>query len=59
MTDRPRKGFSYFVSDEQLKEYSSWPMERRLQWLLMGNKLRKMLPEKTIEIQELFRQGKI
>jgi hypothetical protein len=59
MTQRRRKGFSYFVSDEQLKEYGSWPMERRLQWLLMGNRLRKMLPERTIEIQELFRQGKI
>jgi hypothetical protein len=57
--EEKRKGFSYHVSDEQLKEYSSWPMERRLQWLLMGNKLRKMLPRKTIEIQELFRQGKI
>jgi len=54
-----KKGFSYFVNDEQLKEYSSWPMERRLQWLLMGNKLRKLLPKKTIEIQDLFRQGKL
>jgi hypothetical protein len=59
MRERQRKGFRYCVSKEQIKEYSSWPMERRLQWLLMGNKLRKMLPKKTIEIQELFRQGKI
>ena len=57
--EEKKKGFSYYVTDEQIKEYSSWPVERRLQWLLMGNKLRKSLPKKTIEIQELFRQGKI
>ena len=59
MREERRKGFRYYVGKEQIREYSSWPMERRLQWLLMGNKLRKMLPKKTIEIQELFRQGKI
>ena len=57
--DTERKGFHYHVSKEQIDEYRSWPMERRLQWLLMGNKLRKLLPKKTIEIQDLFRQGKI
>ncbi len=57
--DTLKKGFHYHVSREQIKEYSSWPMERRLEWLLMGNRLRKFLPKKTIEIQELFRQGKI
>jgi len=57
--EEKKKGLSYYVSDEQIQEYSSWPMERRLQWLLMGNKLRKSLPKKTVEIQELFRQGKI
>jgi hypothetical protein len=59
MMEEKRKGYSYYVSDEQLKEYGSWTVERRLKWLLMGNKLRKMLPKRTIEIQELFRQGKI
>jgi hypothetical protein len=54
-----KKGFSYYVGDEQMDEYRSWPVERRLQWLLLGNKLRKSLPKKTIEIQEAFRQGKI
>ena len=54
-----KKGFSYYVNDEQMDEYRSWPIERRLQWLLLGNKLRKSLPKKTIEIQEAFRQGKI
>jgi hypothetical protein len=34
-------------------------MERRLKWLYFGNKLRKSLSPKIIEIQEAFRQGKI
>lgn len=50
-------GFSYTVSWEQIEEYRTWPYERRLQWLLMGNQLRKLLPRKTIEIQEAFRKG--
>lgn len=54
-----KKGFSYFLSKEQLEEYSRWSIERRLKWLLIANKMRKYLPKKTIEIQEAFRQGKI
>jgi hypothetical protein len=54
-----KKGFSYYVSKEQIEEYRKWPMERRLKWLYFGNKLRKSLPPKIIEIQEAFRQGKI
>jgi hypothetical protein len=57
--EEKRKGFSYHVSQEQIDEYRSWPMERRLKWLYFGNKLRKSLPRKIIEIQEAFRQGKI
>ena len=59
MREEQRKGFTYHVGKQQITEYSSWPIERRLQWLLMGNKLRKMLPKKAVEIQEGFRQGKI
>lgn len=54
-----RKGFSYTVSIEQLEDYRKWPIERRLKWLFYANKMRKALPKKTIEIQELFREGKI
>jgi hypothetical protein len=54
-----KKGFSYYVSKEQIEEYRKWPMERRLKWLYFGNKLRKSLPPRIIEIQEAFRQGKI
>jgi hypothetical protein len=52
-----RLGFSYSVSRAQLEEYRTWPYERRLKWLLMGNLLRKSLPGKTIELQEAFRKG--
>lgn len=53
------KGFSYTVSKEQLDDYRKWPVERRLKWLYLANKMRKSLPRKTVEIQELFRSGKI
>ena len=50
-------GFSYTVPWEQIEEYRTWPYERRLQWLMMGNLLRKSLPRKTIELQDAFRRG--
>lgn len=54
-----KKGFSYFLSKEQIDEYRSWSIERRLKWLLIANKMRKYLPKKTIEIQDAFRKGEI
>lgn len=54
-----RKGFTYFVSREQIEEYRRWPLERRIQWLFMANKMRRSLPPKTIELQGAFREGKI
>ena len=53
------KGFTYTVSREQINEYRTWSVDRRLKWLFQANKMRKLLPKKTIEIQEAFRQGKI
>ena len=58
MNDKAR-GFKYHVDRAQIEGYRKWPLTRRLDWLLEGNKLRKILPVKTIEIQEAFRQGKI
>jgi len=54
-----KKGFSYNLTKEQMDEYLSWPIERRLKWLFIANKMRRHLPKKTIEIQEAFREGKI
>jgi len=58
MTEQ-KKGFTYTVSREQIDEYRTWPLDRRLKWLFQANKMRNLLPKKTIEIQEAFRQGKI
>ncbi|MDD5224875.1 MAG: hypothetical protein PHE84_12895 [bacterium] len=54
-----KKGFAYTVTPELLAEYRNWPVERRLRWLWEANRLRRLLPRKTIEIQEAFRQGKL
>jgi hypothetical protein len=59
MMAEQKKGFTYTVSQEQIIEYSTWPLDRRLKWLFCANKMRRLLPRKTIEIQEAFRQGKI
>jgi hypothetical protein len=59
MKKRQGKGFSYTVSREQIDEYCKWSIGRRLQWIFQGNRIRKLLPKKTIEIQEAFREGKI
>jgi hypothetical protein len=58
MTEQ-RKGYTYIVSREQIDEYGTWSLDRRLKWLCQANKMRNLLPKKTIEIQEAFRQGKI
>jgi hypothetical protein len=59
MKEVQNKGFTYIVSKEQIDEYTTWSVDRRLKWLFQANKMRKLLPKKTIEIQEAFRQGKI
>ena len=59
MKEKDRKGFSYYVSQEQIDEYRQWPAERRLQWLFLANKMRQFLPQRIIELQEAFREGKI
>ena len=59
MNDKLRGGFSYTVDREQIEEYRTWSIDRRMKWLLLANKMRKSLPQKTIELQEAFRQAKI
>jgi hypothetical protein len=59
MTTKEKKGFTYTVSREQIHEYMKWPIDRRLKWLFQANQMRKLLPQKIIEIQEAFRQGNI
>jgi len=45
-----KKGFSYNLTKEQIDEYLSWPIERRLKWLFIASKMRRYLFKKTIEI---------
>ncbi len=52
-------GFRYYLSPHQLEEYRKWPLERRLAWLLAGNRLRRNLPKKVLEIQDAFRRGEM
>ncbi len=59
MMEKDRKGFSYYVSQEQIEEYRSWPIERRLQWLFLANKMRRSLPQRIIDLHEAFRDGRI
>ena len=56
MNRKKRKGFYYSVSKVQIKNYRKWSVERRLEWLYLGNLMRKSLPKKIVEIQESFRK---
>ena len=56
---KKRKGFGYVLTYDQIETYLTWPIERRLQWLFVANKMRMSLPQKTRAIQEAFRQARI
>ncbi len=53
-----KKGFDYYLSQEVIDDYRKTPLDLRLQWLYMGNQLRMGYDQKTIEIQDRFREGK-
>jgi hypothetical protein len=59
MKIKGKGGFSYWVDSRHMELYRKWPLEMRLQWLLLGNKLRKCLPERTKKLHDAFRKGKI
>lgn len=54
-----KRGFSYYISLEKIKEYQTVPIEKRLMWLYQGNLLRMKYPRDIIELQDKFRQGEI
>lgn len=54
-----KKGFDYYLEKEVLDSYGRKPLELRLRWLFMGNKLRKHYSKESIKIQEKFRKGEI
>jgi hypothetical protein len=59
MSEQEPKGYSYHVTDEQLREYATWSTERRLAWLTEGAKLRRALPKAIRDKQDAFRRGEI
>ncbi|MEK6591164.1 MAG: hypothetical protein AABZ11_10865 [Nitrospinota bacterium] len=54
-----RRGFDYYLSKEVIKRYRKKPPELRLQWLYMGNLLRKGYDKNIIKLQDRFREGNI
>ncbi len=41
MNDNTNKGFRYYIDEATLNEYQQKPYHLRLQWLYMGNKMRR------------------
>ena len=52
-------GFDYYLSKEAIRGYEEKPPELRLKWLYQLNLLRKGYPMKIINLQDMFREGKI
>jgi hypothetical protein len=50
-------GFYHEPEWEQVKEYAAWPVERKMAWLYMGLKMRKLLPEEVRKLQDQIRRG--
>jgi hypothetical protein len=54
--EKHRRGFAYFLTDEQLESYRRKPPALRLEWLYQGNLLRLHLPRRIRERQDRFRR---
>jgi hypothetical protein len=54
--EKHRRGFLYFLTDEQLESYRRKPLALRLEWLYQGNLLRMYLPRRIRERQDRFRR---
>jgi hypothetical protein len=52
-------GFDYNVSLNQIRRYQRLPIAKKLAWLFLGNKLRKSYPQRIVDLQDKFREGKI
>jgi hypothetical protein len=61
MSDAPAlKGFSYHVTDEQIRRWMEVPLEDRLRWLTEANSFLLSAQDKeTREIWERFRRGNV
>jgi hypothetical protein len=55
-----RKGFSYTVSDEQIRKWRALSAEQKLEWLEQANAfINQALTPKRRAIMEKFRKGEI
>lgn len=55
-------GFSYFRTEEQIREYMQVPAERKFQWLEEMRRLNQLVAQDNPDIgqiQEMFRRGEI
>jgi hypothetical protein len=58
--DRSRRGYSYHVTDEQIRRWRALSAEVKLQWLEDANRfLALALTPKTRAIQDRFRRGEL
>ncbi|MFW6172154.1 MAG: hypothetical protein ACOC5T_00205 [Elusimicrobiota bacterium] len=54
-----KKGFDYYLEEEILEDYKKKPLEKKLQWLYAGNKLRMNCSEEVKQRHEKYRRGEI
>lgn len=60
MSDTPEKGYTYYVTDDQIARYRRLTPEQKLNWLEEANAfINKFLPERSRQLQKMFREGKI
>ncbi len=58
MKDHVERKVQYYLTDEQIKRYKAMPIEKRLEWLYLGNLLRKAFSEKMFNVQDKSSEGK-
>lgn len=60
MTGFARKGYRYYVTDEQLRRYGKLSAKQKLEWLEEVNAfVEKFAPARTRELHRRFRKGEI
>ncbi len=59
MKKNKTQGFDYYLNKEAIRGYKEKSLELRLQWLYMGNLLRKRYSKRVIKLQDKFRKGTI
>ncbi len=60
MSESPRKGYRYVVTEEQIRKYRRLTSKQKLEWLEEANELtEKFAPERAKRLHRMFRQGEI